>query len=169
MFFGIIFIVAGKCTIKKSMMMKSYSTWGPSFRVSFILKFKKLPSNKWTSIIHVTNGGNYGKYGDRIPAVFCRRWRSYIQVIFCSAVSRSMNFCPSIRATVGKQYDITIQQSKKGGIYWYQILIPGKRTKRYRNWRPRKFTNVKLYTSDPWYQALTSDLGTVSNLKIENQ
>ena len=150
-------------------MKKSYPTWGPSYKVSFTIKFKKLPTNKWTNIIHVTKGGNWRNYGDRIPAVFCKRWRSYVHIVFCSTVSRNRNFCPGLRATVGKQYDITIQQSKKGGKYWYQILIPGIKTRPFRNWRPRKFTNVKCYTSDPWYPPFTSDLGTISNLKIENQ
>ena len=71
--------------------------------------------------------------------------------------------------SLGKKYDITVQQSKKSGKYWYQIFISGEKTRSFVIWKPRKFTNVKCYTSDPWYPPFTSDLGTVSNLKIENQ
>ena len=151
------------------MMMKSYSTWGPSYKVSFSLKINKWPRNRWTNVIHVTNGGNCCKMGERFPAVFIKNWLWMKQIYICSSVNGYGNFYRIINATLGKQYDITIQQSKKGGKYWYQILIPGIRTRRFRNSRPKKFTNVKLYTSDPWYSPFTSDLGTVSNLKIENQ
>ena len=151
------------------MVKKSYPTWGPSFKVSFSLKINKLPRNRQTNIIHVTKGGNCCNFGDRIPAVYIEK-RSWMErIYFCSAVNGNGNFCRWITVTLGKQYNITIQQSKKGGKYWYQILIPGIRTRRFRNSRPKKFTNVKLYTSDPWYSPFTSDLGTVSNLKIENQ
>ena len=51
----------------------------------------------------------------------------------------------------------------------YQIFISGKRTQSFVSLYPKKFTNVEFYTSDPWYPAFTSDLGTISNLKIESQ
>ena len=34
---------------------------------------------------------------------------------------------------------------------------------------PRQATTVSFYASDPWYPAFTSDLGTVSDLKIDSQ
>ena len=164
-----IFKFVGSRTIKRNMMMKSYSTWGPSYKVSFSLKINKLPRNEWTNIIDVTKGGKCCNIGDRIPGVYVRSRSRMVWIYFCSALNGNGNFCRWITVTMGKQYNITIQQSKKGGKYWYQILIPGMRTRRFLNTTPRKFTNVKLYTSDEWYPSFTSDLGTVSNLKIENQ
>ena len=186
MFFRIIFIVAGKCTIKKSMMMKSYSTWGPSFKVSFSLKINKLPriidGKIYTNIIHFTNGENCCKSGERIPAVYIKRvgfgrwrwWRRNLKLTFISDINGRGNFWfdfPNGRnvLALGKQYDITIQQSQIGGRYMYQVFVSGKRVINVVNRSPKTFNNVKLYTSDPWYQAFTSDLGTVSKLKIENQ
>ena len=163
------------------MVKKSYPTWGPSYKVSFSLKIKKLPRNKWTNIIHITKGGNSRSYGDRIPAVWIFRWRQRLRIYICSAITfryrrgwkvsirNNKNFCRHVKVSLGKKYDVTIQQSKKSGRYWYQLFISGKRTRSFVNWKPRKFTNVKCYTSDPWYPPFTSDLGNVSNLKIENQ
>ena len=167
------------------MVKKSYPTWGPSFKVSFSLKINKLPRiidrKIYTNIIHFTNGGNCCNYGERIPAVYIKRvrtgrwwWRrNYVQLTFISAINGRGNFridFPRGRngLALGKQYDITIQQSKIGGRYMYQVFISGKRVINEVNRSPKRFNNVKLYTSDPWYPAFTSDLGTISNLKIEN-
>ena len=124
--------------------------------------------NIWTSIIHVTKGENVRDIGDRIPAVFLRRWFWTARIVVCSAVSEDRNFRRSFHAMLNKEYDITIQQSQIGGRYMYQVIVSGKRIVNEVNRHPKKFTNVKLYTSDPWYAAFTSDLGTISNLKIEN-
>ena len=152
------------------MMKKSYSTWGPSYKVSFSIIIKELPTNTWTSIIHFTKGKNDRNIGDRIPAVFLYfdKWFKTVRIVVCSAINRNRNFCRNFRAKMNKEYDITIQQSKKGGEYWYQLIVPGVNSRPFRNQMPRKFNNVKLFTSDPWYAAFTSDIGTISNLKIEN-
>ena len=89
-------------------------------------------------------------------------------IVVCSAVSEDRNFRRSFHAMLNKEYDITIQQSQIGGRYMYQVFISGKRVINVVNRSPKPFNDVKLYTSDPWYPAFTSDLGTISNLKIEN-
>ena len=165
------------------MVKKAYPSWGPSFKVSFSIKFNKFPRLKPpTNIIHFTNGGNCCNYGERIPAVYCKSFRTwqwfrrrrYIKLLFISAVNEDGNFrkgyFPKGRNgfALGKQYDITIQQSQIGGRYMYQVFISGKRVINVVNRSPKPFNDVKLYTSDPWYPAFTSDLGTISNLKIEN-
>ena len=183
----IIFTFTGICTIKRRMVKKSYPTWGPSYKVSFSLKINKLPRNRSTNIIHVTKGGNWHKLGDRIPFIGLQKvGRNGVYLLVCSGIYRRFkyrssngryryyarnyrNFCTKTMVSLGKKYDITVQQSKKSGKYWYQIFISGEKTRSFVIWKPRKFTNVKCYTSDPWYPPFTSDLGTVSNLKIENQ
>ena len=163
------------------MMKKSYSTWGPSYKVSFSLKINKLPRNRWTNIFHVTKGGNMRRFGDRIPAVWIKKVWKRIYVYVCTAITYKKrsgwgnyirnykNFCTTTMVSLGKNYDITIQQSKKRGRYMYQIFISGKRTQSFVSLYPKKFTNVDFYTSDPWYPGFTSDLGTVSDLKIDSQ
>ena len=79
-----------------------------------------------------------------------------------------------------KKYDITIKQwfDKDKDKYWNQLIIPGISSRRFPSYRTRNeefghlewttFHDVKLFTSDPWDPAFTSDLGELSNLKIEN-
>ena len=134
-----------------------------------------------TNVIHVTKGGDKRRSGDRIPAVWINRKLNHVYVYVCSAITyqkeeiwgtiktNEKNFCTTTMVSLGKIYDITIQQSKKNGKYLYQIFISGKKPQSFVNLNPRKFKHVDLYTSDPWYPPFTSDLGTLSDLKIESQ
>ena len=163
------------------MLKNSYSTWGPSYKVSFSLNIKKIPKNQYTNIIHVTKGGNWGHYGDRIPAVWILSKWGRLELYICTAITfryrrnwkvsirEKKSFCKKFNVSLEKKYDVTIQQSKQSGHYWYQLFVSGERNRSFVNYRPKKFNNVKCYTSDPWFPSFTSDLGTVSNLKIENQ
>ena len=165
------------------MVKKLYPIWYPSFKVSFTIKFNKFPSlaPPVTNIITFTTGEKCCHYGTRIPAVYCSRFeddddgKSYIRFLFISALNGNGNrFIPYTpkgqdAIALGKQYDITIQQSHMRGRYYrYEVFVSGKRIINEVNGSAKRFNNVKLYTSDPWYPAFTSDLGTISNLKIEN-
>merc|ERR1712062_504672 len=110
------------------------------------------------------NGKDDGRYGSRIPAVWIEpNKRFYIE----SAVSGNCCYRKYINHYLGKQYDITIQQTKENGKYWYQIIVNGSTVLKVQNTQPRIFSNVKEYLSDPWYRPFSSDYGTVYNLKIK--
>ena len=152
-------------TIKRGFLKKTYPTWNKIYSVSFRIIVKK-NDNNWQSVIHFTTGNNHGAPGNRIPAVWiANKNRFYI----CSSVSGNHDYQKYINFTLGKQYDITIQQTKENGKYWYQIIINGSTVFKVPNTQPRIFSNVKEYLSAPWGKAFTSDYGTVSNLKIKLQ
>ena len=160
-------------TIRKGFLKKTYPTWNKVYRVSFSIIVNKLPKKVWTNVFHFTNGkgnGNYGVYGNRIPAVWVNNaYGVYKNGFFhiSSAVSGKTSYEKNYQFSLGKQYDITIQQLKQNGKYWFEILINGHSKLKVQNTTPRKFSNVKEYISDPWTNPFTSDLGIVSNLEIE--
>ena len=124
----------------------------------------KLSNHEWTNVIHFTTGGDYAHYGNRVPAVWVNN-RGFFQI--SSAVSGSKDYWKKFKFSLGRQYNITIQQYKQNGKYWFEITIDGSSIVNVENTKPTNFSNVKLYTSDPWYPPFTSDFGTISHLKIE--
>ena len=140
--------------------------------VSFSIVIKEIPLNKFTNVLHFTTGGNFQHYGNRIPAVWVEKYwhdKLFIRVNTdgVKGIKRRR-----FRVELGKKYDITIKQwyDKNKHEYWNQLIIPGVPSRRFSInedglW---PFHDVKLFTSDEWNDAFTSDLGELSNLKIEN-
>ena len=138
--------------------------WGKEYKIEFGIKVLKLPSEEWTNVFHFTAyDNNIEKYGDRIPAVFIlNNGQAYV----CSAINDDKNFCKVYTFELGKKYQATIQQFKKDGKYWYEIIIDGKSEFKIENGNPKSFANVKFYRSDPWYPPFSSDLGMIDDFKI---
>ena len=154
-------------TIKKGFLKKTYPTWKKIYSVSFRIIVKKYSGN-WVSVMHFTTGGDSG-YGGRIPAVWIYPGEACF-AIWCDVSGKyGYQYMKKINFSLGKKYDITIQQTKKNYKYWCEIIINGSTVVKVQNTQPRIFYNVKEYLSDPWYHAFTSDFGTVSNLKIKLQ
>ena len=152
----------------KGLVRKTYPTWNKVYRVSFSVIVNKLPHAKWTNVIHFTTGGNAGVYGYRNPAVWINKGSQSFYII--SAVSGNLNYhSKGYKFSLGKQYDITIQQSIQNSKYWYEILINNILRLRVHNTKPIIFSNVKEYISDPWHISFTSDIGTIFNLKVKSK
>ena len=146
--------------------------------VSFSIVIKEIPPEQFTNVLHFTTGGKKG-FGSRIPAVWVDKlYHGLFIRVNADGVNGKISFRRRVRVELGIKYDITIKQwyDKKENRYWNQLIIPGvplnKGTERYPvyNYMIDKwsFHNVELYTSDDWWPAFTSDLGEISNLKIEN-
>ena len=137
--------------------MKEFKNWGKEYKIEFAIKVDKLPTANWTNVFHfIAHDNIIGQYGDHIPAVYIHK-SGYFRV--SSAVNKDYNF------KLGKKYQATIQQFKKQGKYWYEIITDGESYK-IENEKPKNFENVKLYASDPWYAPFSSDIGMIQNVKI---
>ena len=147
-------------------MKKIYYTWNKIYRVSFSIKVSKMAN---ANVIHFTTGLDQSIYslffiGSQIPAVWLNK-SGFFHI--CSTVSGNRNYCKNINYSLGKQYDITIQQYNHNGKYMYEIIINGLTKVCVENTQPRIFSHVKEYTSNPWYSSFTSDFGNIFNLEIE--
>ena len=150
--------------IKKNQLVTEFKNWGKEYKIEFAIKVDKFTTDERTNVFHFTaNDNNIGKYGDRIPAVFIHR-NGYFLV--CSAFNDHNNFCKDYKFELGKKYHAIIQQFKKDGKYWYEIIADGESKFKAENEKPTNFDNVKLYGSDPWHPPFSSDFGRIYDVKI---
>ena len=154
--------------IEKGKVLQEFQHWSDQglYKVEFEITITNLGSG-WTSIFHFSANGDARRYGDRIPAIFINS-HGYFHI--CSAINGNANYCKNIDFKLGKKYQMTITQFKASGKYWYEIIIDGESKFKIENgipWRWSSFSSVKLYASDPWYNSFSSDLGSICNVKIQ--
>ena len=66
------FQMAREWVLKKGDLITNLDYIGKEFKVEFDFWINKLVPG-YSSIIHLTQGGNYARYGDRIPAVWAKQ------------------------------------------------------------------------------------------------
>ena len=118
-----------------------------------------IPSTTWTNVFHFTKKDNKANYGDRLPAVWIHK-SGFFHI--CSAVSGNKNFCKNKPFQRNRLYSIRIQQAKNGD---YSINVDGIELYKGKNTTPKDFNNVKVYTSDPWYEPFTTKYGILKNFR----
>ena len=98
----------------------------PSLPREWMVEFEFKPTNfdhsGWTSIFHMTTGGNMGTIGDRIPAVFYHPDRGFH---ICSHNNQNLDYCiqDSTSPTIGKWTKIRVSQELLDGKFRYRIFI----------------------------------------------
>lgn len=134
--------------------------WGISFNIFPVNLVHGL-----SNILHATIGRDVGRIGYRIPAIWFRSGTTRLHI--CSAVSGGQNYCyNSFRdLPLFKQSFVIVQQIKTSRPRWYryQIIVNGIRVKSVINTKAEIFSNVKYYTSDPWY---TPAKAVLTNFKL---
>ena len=104
--------------------------------------------------------------GDRVPGLWINK-DGHFYFHLTRSDNTDDNYHTNIDFVLGKTYHVTIQQSKEGNKYWYEIVIDGVSILKRENKQPKRFSNVKMYASDPWHAPFTSDLGSISHIKVE--
>ena len=149
--------------VSKGNLLETLPIWGRIFTVEADITVTKIPEASWTNVFHFTKGENVGDYGDRIPCVTISK-SGYFYI--SSAVSGFIDYMPKkFYFDVGKKHHLEIQQIQSGGKIIYEMLVDGNTIYSGENTDPRDFQNVKLYVSDPWHDAFTSEYGMLKNLK----
>ena len=162
--FGLFYLPDNCWDIAKNKEVQVFQNWGDVYKIEFCIKVAKWPAVEWTNVFHISEtGNNCCNIGDRIPALFVNK-NGFFYV--CSAVDGNGDYCKKFHFEIGKQNQMTIQQLKENGEYWYEIIIDGASKFKIENKQPKKFSNVKLYASDPWYNPFSSDLGNICNVNI---
>ena len=146
--------------IFKKQVVKVLKNWGDVFKVEFAIKLTKWPTHGWTNVFHFTPNGNH----HRIPALWIVN-DGYFYIYSAIDGKHYSHSYTRFKYVIGKQYQVTIQQLKHFGKYWYEIIIDDVTILKIENRNPKKYPKVKLYASDPWYNPFTSDLGSISQIK----
>ena len=149
-------------------MVKTFKSWGPSFKVEFDIKVTKLPRRGWHNRLNVFHF--HGRYGSGIPGLWIGRMKDRQYFCISSAVKtmyKRFKYKSYTKFVVGKKYHITIQQLKVSGNYYYEIIIDGASKFKILNTMAKQYYNVKMYASDPWHPAFTSHFGWISAIKTQ--
>ena len=151
--------------VRKSKLLKTIPKWGNVYKVEADITVNKMPSIEWTNVFDFSQNGDFDVYGDRIPAVFINKAGHFH---ICSGVNGNKNFCKDVPFDLRKKYNLKIQQIKENGKTIYEIKINGKIILSTVNTKPMDFDNVKVYVSDPWYNAFTANIGILSNFQYSS-
>ena len=130
--------------------------------VEFLFKPTNLDNPDWTSIFHMTIGGNAENLGDRNPAVFFRPSEGLMIVYSLNEYKNKEIHFPA--PTIDKWTKIRMFQKNENGNTKIKLFIDNKEMFRAVNSKPTSFENVKVYASDPWYPAQP---GSIKNLSIK--
>nr|XP_047145915.1 uncharacterized protein LOC105843863 isoform X2 [Hydra vulgaris] len=138
----------------------------PLLEKTYSVSFKLKPSTYskgWKSVIHLTIGEDYGRYGDRCPAVWFHSDGSgslYISAV----VNGNKDYTFTTQPLPLNQWSsLQISQFQTNGVYMYTIYLNELLVHSIINKEPQSFSNVKVYTADPWYIAQD---GFIKDLKI---
>nr|XP_047144967.1 uncharacterized protein LOC101241106 isoform X2 [Hydra vulgaris] len=146
----------------KSNLNATLSFLEKTYSVSFKIKPRSY-SFGWKSVIHLTIGGNLGRYGDRCPAV----WFLYDgsgRLYISSAVNGNYDYIFTTEPLPLNQWSsLRISQFQINGIYMYTVYLNELLVHSVVNKKPQSFSNVKVYTADPWSDAQD---GSIKDLKI---
>ena len=112
--------------------------------------------------------GDHGTLGHRIPAIWTHTSvgdTNSRALLICSGIGTNANdHFNSKRVVKNKWHSITIEQNLVNSKYIYSVHLDGDLSYTKENTNPRTYKDVKLYISDPWYNALN---GQIKDLKVE--
>ena len=121
------------------------------------------PPQNYTNVFRLTaTNGNFGNPGDRIVALYV--WNGQL----CFYRSGIPNECQMLNNfDIEKWYHVVIQQLKVNDKYWYKVIINDELKKCEELNEVRKWSDVQLYTSDPFYPPFNVQIGNICNFIIE--
>ena len=149
----------GPVPVDENLYVTTMKNWGKVFHVEFILENNVKIGTGYVNIIHLTKGGDNGKLGDRIPAV----WKYQTEKLYISSGINDAKdeYVMSQPLYNGQTYHVIISQKPSGSHHLYEVWVNGEKMKSTVNKKAKDFGDVEVWTSDPWY----SGIDTIGNLK----
>ena len=155
------FMINGLVTTTKGNKAKVFHNWGEKFLIKFEIEVNQELTTNWLNVFHMTIGGNMGKHGDRIPALFVNKAKFFH---FTMSIGDKKNYVWNFNYQLNKAYSVAIMQKLVAGQYIYCIQIDGQSHCK-ENTTPRSFDFVQLYLSDPWHETF-SKFGKLWNFSV---
>ncbi|XP_047137929.1 uncharacterized protein LOC100211098 isoform X1 [Hydra vulgaris] len=151
--------------IKRNNLIATIVLLKRQFSVSFELK-PSLYKTGWHSVFHMTIGQNVENYGDRNPGVwFNNDGSGKLHIAFSINGNSNYFFTTKSSLPLNVWSKIEIFQRLEFLVYVFEVKINENVVFTINNNDARDFKNVKVYVSDPWYDAQP---GLVKNVKIIN-
>lgn len=141
--------------LTRSKILSTLSFLPKTSSISFTVKPRKFTSG-WSNVIHFSTGSKLS----RLPAVFLRRNSIYI----CGYVNGNSNYQVHQKIHVNKWTAVQVVNARgSDGYYYWSVYLNGKLVHRVKNTTPKRFKNVRVYVTDPWYKPF---VGTIRHLRI---
>jgi hypothetical protein len=156
------FTINGLVTTTKGNKTKVFHNWGEKFCVTFEIEVNQEFTATWLNVFHMTIGGNMGKHGDRIPALFVNKAKFFH---FTMSIGDKNNYVWNFNYQLDKTYSVEIMQKPVAGKFEYCIEIDGQSSHCIENTTPRSFDSVQLYLSGPWGETF-SKFGKLWNFSV---
>ena len=124
--------------------------------------------NGWFNVYHATIGGD-NVYGSRTPAIWIRYYNGNIHVQTCYAVNGKSKYGYNTLpgpVQLHKWIKINVTQTKVKNDYQFNVEVNGEVIHRVNNTQTQAFEDVKVYISDPWFEAVP---GYVRNVFIKGK
>ncbi|XP_065656134.1 uncharacterized protein LOC136081827 isoform X2 [Hydra vulgaris] len=156
-----IFVKDEELVLQNGNLLTTLPLLEKAYSVSFQFKPTSI-STKYRNIIHLSFDGDISEYGDRTPGV----WMENGMLNIASAVNKNPNYYYNTDPIPLHEWsNLKISQTELNGVYTFIIYLNGKLIHNKVNKYPKEFQNVKVYASDPWYEAQG---GSIKEFKIQN-
>ncbi|XP_065676915.1 uncharacterized protein LOC100202580 isoform X1 [Hydra vulgaris] len=150
--------------LKQGTILGKLDVLKKEYSVSFNI-FPKSYTKGRKSVLHLTQDKDFGDYGDRIPGVWFDENGSG-RLFIHAAVNGNINYYIETKPLPLNQWtNVKIGQSMRDNTYLLFVYLNGVKFYVAENTDARDFKNVKVYASDPWYDAQN---GLISNILIVN-
>merc|ERR1719150_1725745 len=161
-----IYEVEEELDLSKSNLLTTLPTLPREWMVEFLFKPTNYDNPEWTSIFHMTIGGNGENLvlGNRNPLVFNAPGRGLVVVNSLNDNSDDYTDLPA--PAIDQWTKIRISQAIENGKTKVKVFINDEEMFSAVNSKPTSFENVKVYASGPWYLAQP---GSIKNLSIKTK
>ena len=142
--------------MQKNTLITTLQQITPSYYVKFDVKPFGTMISLHGSILHLTTGGNgHGDpiiHGERIPAVWFTPGTTKLLIATSLNNTDDYSTLPPNILPLNQYTEVEIYQKLDGNNqYKYEIKIAGNLIHSAINNNPLTFSNVKVYSGDPWY------------------
>ena len=144
-------------------LLTTIPTLAKEWRIAFEIRPTEFTDTN-NNIIHLTSTDKdeYETHGDRIPIILLEKQKVYVRSSINGNPDYSQVFTDVL--SLNQWTRIEICQQKIKGQYIYSISIGGKELHSTENTRPKEFSEVKVYASNPWHAAQP---GAIRDLMLE--
>ncbi|XP_065662973.1 uncharacterized protein LOC136085581 [Hydra vulgaris] len=151
-------------TLKKGLYLETLNDMMNEYTVSFNLKPKSY-SKGLKNVLHFILDNDIVENGDRNPGVWFHQDGSGKLVIFVAVNNNGKYSIETAPLTLNVWSFVKISQILSNDKYWLTVDLNGANIHRVENYMAKNFKNVKVYASDPWYDAQD---GSIADLLIIN-
>ena len=151
--------------MKKAHLIETLPRLGKEWEISFEFKPENYDKSGYTSILHLSTGEDNSVLGSRIPAIF---HHTNIGLHVTTAIGNEPNSYLNIHRSppVGQWSTIVVSQLKPWVRTIMSVKVSDEVPRSMLNPEPREFLDVKVYGSDPWYEA---HAGLIRGLTIKTK